>query len=233
MTDNTDTQPGGARLGVRPVWTASTRATPFFSFDEAVAAVLRDPVVEGAAVSVAGGGSKVTFEREGRVVAMVYVKNPPPQAEVRAWLLDARAPGPGARLSIQNVRELADEAAAHFDLQLSYESDWSELRRFVGETMREAGAEIEGWGDWLLANTPISRLKASHFIGREREAGGQPGEVVESSPFEILKLVIGGLATIAEVQAAMGVVTRLCRARIEEIASAAADGIQDGGSSAN
>jgi hypothetical protein len=205
------------RLQIRATWACSLDGARYHSFGEATANVLRDPRVEGTQVQV-DMSRAVEFSRDGQIVASLSLSLPPQEADVRDWMLKDYEPG--TSVTLQTVRLLAESANEHFNLQLAYESDWFELRRFIGETLREAGGEIPGWQDFLTAHTPVSRMNVrSYIIGREGEASTPAGEVVESAPIELLRLVVSNLLTVQEVQATLGTFARLCRARIEEIAS--------------
>lgn len=208
------------RLRVRPSWNVSTTTRPFYTFDEAAGALLRSPAVEGATITFFLGG-RVEFRRGADFVASINVRRPPLEVEVCDWAVENFHPD-GGIINIQTVRDMAERAAAHFGLQIGYESDWFELRRCIGESLRGTGVEIQGWGDYLTANSTGRFSSSGGVIGR----GGGSEQDAESNPLEMLREVIGGLSTVQEVQAALSTTTRLCRARIEEIVSALDEGVQ-------
>lgn len=61
----------------------------------------------------------------------------------------------------------------------------------------------------------------SFVIGRGVLADGQPSaEIIESSPTELLAMIVRNMTVAGDVQQMLGTFARLCRSRIEEIVSA-------------
>lgn len=122
--------------------------------------MFRDPRIEQTTVTV-DLCRAVEFRRGDELVASIQLIQPPFEREYRQWILSSYQPDTPATL--QGVRELAQTACAHFNLDLAYESDRYELYRVTGEVLRGAGAEIPGWEDFLTTCASVSRLRIRLF----------------------------------------------------------------------